>query len=69
MGSLDPDRIVFEADGVFGTWDYVLFGIMLSISCLIGVILAWKDSRSEKTQTTKEYLLGGRSMRYRSYII
>ena len=35
-------RLVSYADGVFGTWDYVLFGIMLSISCLIGVFLAWK---------------------------
>jgi len=62
--SLDPNRVVYEADGVFGTWDYVLFGIMLSISCVIGLFLAWKDSRSETEQTTNQYLLGGRSMRY-----
>merc|ERR1711892_1368927 len=64
MGTMldNENRLIDYADGVFGVWDYVLFAIMLSISCFIGVFLACKDARAEKTQTATKYLLGGRNM-------
>ena len=54
----NEDRLVSWVVEVFNVWDYVLFGIMLAASCIIGIFLAWKDSKEESKQTTKDYLLG-----------
>ena len=31
----------------FGTWDYVVFGVLLFVSSAIGVYFAWRDRRNE----------------------
>ena len=54
----NENRLVSRVEEVFNVWDYVLFGIMLAASCIIGIFLAWKDSKEESKQTTKDYLLG-----------
>ena len=54
----NDNRLVSRVEEVFNVWDYVLFGIMLAASCIIGIFLAWKDSKEESKQTTKDYLLG-----------
>ncbi|XP_062990742.1 sodium-coupled monocarboxylate transporter 1-like [Elgaria multicarinata webbii] len=43
----------------FGTWDYVVFGGMLLISAVIGVYYAFAGGGQN---TSKDFLMGGRSM-------
>ena len=45
--------------GEFGTWDYVVFSLMLGISVMIGVYHAWIGG---KKQTNKDFLLAGGNM-------
>ena len=63
-------RIIDYADGVFGVWDYVLFAIMLSISCLIGIFLAWKgifaDNLFDQLTQLNLQMLGLRKRRQRA---
>ena len=60
----NENRLVSRVEEVFNVWDYVLFGIMLAASCIIGIFLAWKDSKEESKQTTKDYLLGEATLWY-----
>ena len=48
-----------QKENVFFWYDYIVFFCMLAISLGIGVYHACK---SRKKKTTKEYLMGGRSM-------
>ncbi|KAM9467819.1 sodium-coupled monocarboxylate transporter 1 [Clarias gariepinus] len=43
----------------FGTWDYVVFALMLVISAVIGVYYAFAQ---RKSQTTRDFLVAGQSM-------
>uniref|UniRef100_A0A8D2L086 Solute carrier family 5 member 8 n=1 Tax=Varanus komodoensis TaxID=61221 RepID=A0A8D2L086_VARKO len=43
----------------FGTWDYVVFGAMLAISAVIGIYYAFAGGGQN---TSKDFLMGGRSM-------
>ena len=43
----------------FHAWDYVVFGAVLVVSAVIGIVVAIRD---RKKNTTEEFLLGGRSM-------
>lgn len=43
----------------FGTWDYVVFTLMLIISAAIGIYYAFAQRRE---QTTRNFLVGGQSM-------
>ncbi|XP_061495459.1 sodium-coupled monocarboxylate transporter 1-like [Rhineura floridana] len=45
--------------GGFGPWDYVVFGAMLLISAVIGVYYAFAGGGQK---TSKDFLMGGRSM-------
>ncbi|XP_006125923.1 sodium-coupled monocarboxylate transporter 1 isoform X1 [Pelodiscus sinensis] len=47
------------AIGHFSVWDYVVFGAMLLISAVIGVYYAFAGGGQ---QTSKDFLMGGRSM-------
>ena len=40
-----------EVTNTFGTWDYVIFGVVLAISAGIGIYFAWVDRK----KGTKEY--------------
>ena len=44
-----------EVKNTFGTWDYVIFGVVLAISAGIGIYFAWIDRK----KGTKEYMMGG----------
>lgn len=44
----------------FGWCDYIIFSTMLGVSALIGIYFGCFGS---KQSTTKEYLLGGKSMK------
>jgi len=48
-----------SANYFFGAWDYVVFGIMLIASASVGVYYGC----FHKSQSTEEYLLGGRKMK------
>ncbi|XP_054844994.1 sodium-coupled monocarboxylate transporter 1 [Eublepharis macularius] len=48
-----------RAVGGFGTWDYVVFVAMLVISAVIGIYYAFAGGGQK---TSKEFLMGGRSM-------
>lgn len=43
----------------FGTWDYVVFALMLLVSAAIGVYYA---STQRRNQTSRDFLVGGQSM-------
>lgn len=43
----------------FGTWDYVVFALMLLVSASIGVYYAFNQCRN---QTSRDFLVGGQSM-------
>lgn len=45
--------------GSFGVWDYVVFAAMLVISAVIGIYYAFAGNSQH---TSKEFLMGGRSM-------
>uniref|UniRef100_A0A8D0GF13 Solute carrier family 5 member 8 n=1 Tax=Sphenodon punctatus TaxID=8508 RepID=A0A8D0GF13_SPHPU len=45
--------------GRFGVWDYVVFGAMLLISAVIGIYYAFAGGGQK---TSKDFLMGGRSM-------
>lgn len=47
-------------DRFFDTLDYVIFGIMLLLSALIGVYFAF--FAKQKQNSTAEYLMGGKKM-------
>ena len=51
----NENRLVSRVEEVFNVWDYVLFGIMLAASCIIG-----RDPRTTKSWDT-EISLGPRS--------
>lgn len=53
MDSVSNDRF-------FDTLDYVIFGIMLLLSALIGVYFAF--FAKQKQNSTAEYLMGGKKM-------
>ena len=44
----------------FQAWDYVVFGVLLLLSSVIGLYFGW--SSRKKTANTEDYLLAGRSM-------
>jgi solute carrier family 5 (sodium-coupled monocarboxylate transporter), member 8/12 len=46
--------------GLFGVVDYTVFGIMLAVSTSIGIYFGCFANTS---QTTEEYLMGGRKMK------
>lgn len=46
----------------FTSFDYMLFGIMLALSALIGIYFGFFAKR--KQNTTTEYLLGGKKMKF-----
>ena len=39
---------ITEVSETFGTWDYVIFGALLSISALIGIYFAYVDRNKAK---------------------
>ena len=43
----------------FGSWDYVVFTLMLAVSAAIGIFYGCWGS---KQQTTKEFLMANRSL-------
>lgn len=50
----------------FGWFDYVIFTMMLTVSALIGIYFGCFGS---KQKTTKEYLLGGKTMKVLPIVI
>lgn len=49
-------------DNFFTSFDYLLFGIMLALSAAIGIYFGFFAKR--KQNTTTEYLLGGKKMKF-----
>jgi Na+/proline symporter len=47
---------------LFTSFDYGLFGLMLLLSCAIGIYFGFFAKR--KQNTTTEYLLGGKKMKF-----
>lgn len=63
LNSTTPQSV---ASVTFGWFDYVIFSLMLGLSALIGVYFGCFGS---KQSTTKEYLLGGKSMKVLPIVI
>lgn len=57
---MDKTYIENDIDRYFDGFDYIVFGIMLIVSALIGVYFAW--FAKVKQNTTSEYLMGGKTM-------
>ena len=49
-----------EGPGGVTIWDYVVFGVMLLLSSIIGIYYGWKN----KTKSAKDYLIAGGDMHW-----
>ena len=47
--------IISKITDTFGTWDFVIFGLVLLLSAAIGIYFAWVDRKKD----SEEYMMGG----------
>ena len=47
--------IISKITDTFGTWDFVIFGLVLLLSAGIGIYFAWVDRKKD----SEEYMMGG----------
>lgn len=47
--------IINKITDTFGTWDFVIFGLVLLLSAAIGIYFAWVDRKKD----SEEYMMGG----------
>jgi solute carrier family 5 (sodium-coupled monocarboxylate transporter), member 8/12 len=57
---MNASSLLENPHGLFGVVDYTLFAIMLGVSTSIGIYFGCFANSSE---TTEEYLMGGRKMK------